>query len=553
MNYTNTSCSTLKYPMITSENKITNTILPYPQKTDFYQEIQKAIPLFAQFDVHTPSIPLGENTLWSDGENIYSSGGGVHLVFNKEDLSWERTFLSKFTDIYGCQVWSDGENIYHTWCGQDFKFNKDTEEWEEKHWLGIDGIAEFRSRFIWTDGENIYMSGNHYQLKLNKDTETWEPVNWIFNTVDTNEICKLGDVVYRQIDNETFLLNGVTWEPKKVGYYKLALSNIYEFQEDYYYIDESLSLKWDVETKTWIENTQQGEVVPTWGEYIWNYGVQLYYSCGSTQLQLKDGVWEAVNWEGIYPTWGNSVHKIGNNIYYLTSTTQYKFDGSAWIENNDIKIGDSLINPLYVWKFKENTYYSPGGNLHYKLNVDDTAWETTTEFGELAFSGNEIWDDGESLYWNAKKILPDNSLEEVKWLGAGFLFASNLWTDGENIYYHDSYKLDKTLGDFEPMSWENAPTISDASYQIWSDGTYIRYRAGSEEKYLVPGETVWHTWEGTKLSEQAPNNCEIWSDGKHLYASEAGVFAPKGTRVYIYGNQGWRSILTFTEEVGPNE
>ena len=116
------------------------------------------------------SQTLPSNTsgsLWTDGENIYSSYLGDNYVFNKNTKKWEVKTWYGLTDFSGSNVWTDGENIYYSEYTNATAFyyvlDVETSTWVEKAWAGLN---VFNGNCIWTDGENIYYSymGENYIL-----------------------------------------------------------------------------------------------------------------------------------------------------------------------------------------------------------------------------------------------------------------------------------------------------------------------------------------------------------------------------------------------------
>lgn len=141
-------------------------------------------------------------SIWTDGENIYKSGGGSssQYIFNKDIQKWESKTWNGYTNIAGANIWTDGENIYYS-AGSapskqvDYVLDRETSTWTQKTWNYDSSInwQYIEGKSIWTDGVNIYCTPTHISptsqktLILDKDTSTWSKVTtWINGPLDIN-------------------------------------------------------------------------------------------------------------------------------------------------------------------------------------------------------------------------------------------------------------------------------------------------------------------------------------------------------------------------------
>ena len=180
------------------------------------------------------------NNVWTDGENVYYSGGLVsQYVLNKETLTWSSKSWSGLTSFSGSNIWTDGDNIYYS-ASEQYVLDKATSTWNPKTWSGV---TRFNGWHIWTDGENSYYSYHDYQYVLDKTTSTWNQKTWYgVSAPQCYEIWTDGENIYCSRGSTHYVL--------------------------------------DKATSTWNPKTWYGLTTFT-GSYIWTDGKNVYYSCSS--------------------------------------------------------------------------------------------------------------------------------------------------------------------------------------------------------------------------------------------------------------------------------
>lgn len=171
-------------------------------------------------------------------------------------------------------------------------------------------------------------------------------------------------------------------------------------------------------------------------KYVWNDGVNTYYSYGSTQRILNESAmkWETKTWTGYTPINGEYVWTDGENIYYSNdSPEQYALDKetNTWVQKT--WSGYTPFSGNYIWSDGENIYYS-GGSTQYILDKETSTWSKKTWKGLTSFYGNAVWSDGENIYCSAsstqyvlnKETLEFNSVKHFGQTGiSGYIIDNN--------------------------------------------------------------------------------------------------------------------------------
>ena len=156
--------------------------------------------------------------VWTDGDNIYYSGGSDQYVLDKATSTWSRKTWNGLIDLYGSNIWTDGDNIYCRTGSGDYVLDKATSTWSTKTW---NGSIKPNGSGIWTDGDNIYYtkqvgatSCEDYVLDKSTSTwsaKTWDGIIWITTsgsiTFTVNDIWTDGDNIYysSKISNQYYL------------------------------------------------------------------------------------------------------------------------------------------------------------------------------------------------------------------------------------------------------------------------------------------------------------------------------------------------------------
>ena len=253
------------------------------------------------------------NYIWTDGTDIYYSGGGSsQYVLDKATSTWSSKYWDgPFSSIDGTNVWTDGTNVYYSSGSKQYVLNKSTSVWSKKTWSGYTRVD---GQDIWTDGTNYYYSYNSYQYVLNKSTSTWSAKTW----------------------------SGLT---------SFSGDNIWTDGTNIYYSDANISNHYvlNKSTSTWSVKTWSG-LTKFAGYQIWTDGTDVYYSSYTDQyvLNKSTSTWSTKTWGGLTNFDGMYIWTDGTDTYYsyyVTGTTKqyvlnkpilnslkhYYYNGSSWI------------------------------------------------------------------------------------------------------------------------------------------------------------------------------------------------------------------------------
>lgn len=310
-----TSCATLKMPTLRKNFQHKQRYIPMPLP-DFANEINILGDFYDGIGYNQDMLlGIDEGCLWSDGETVYYSGGGLNYVFDKETLTWsKKNWINPPPDMYGRYIWSDGDNIYSLYWANStssgnensYILNKETGEWTKKSWNGLDKTQKFMGSYIWTDGENIYESNEGYHYMLNKETDTWVEKKW----------------------------NGLTKE--EIGDDNFRPYNLWRTEKHIYHSYDDKHLILDKSTNTWNEKKwykTDGTEMNFSGNDIWYDGKHYIYSdysygkAISYKLLDDEQTWEPYLINGselLSPDnshnseyfLGRNFWSDGNNIYY---------------------------------------------------------------------------------------------------------------------------------------------------------------------------------------------------------------------------------------------
>ena len=145
------------------------------------------------------------------------------------------------------------------------------------------GLSINSSSNIWTDGTTIYYSGGSSQYYL--DGDEWKVKTWTYPSDYTGNV--YGSGIWKDLQGNV--------------YYSSALTS--------FYLDGN---EWKV--KNW---TLPSGVTQMYGHYIWNDGVNIYYSdlMNSVQLYLDGTEWKTKTWNFSVSS-GNIWKDLEGNIYY---------------------------------------------------------------------------------------------------------------------------------------------------------------------------------------------------------------------------------------------
>ena len=201
-----------------------------------------------------------------------------------------------------------------------------------------------------------------------------------------------------------------------------------------------------------------------------------------------------------------------------------------------------------VWTDGDNIYYSFGSN-QYVLNKSTSTWSTKTWSGLTSFNGTRIWTDGDNIYYsyNAKQYVLDketSTWSTKTWSGLTSFDGSYIWTDGDNIYYsNDSnqYVLDKETSNWSTKTWSGLnPSRGD---DTWTDGDNIYYSYNAGHYVLDKATSTWSakTWSG--LTEFHGNN--VWTDGDNIYYSASTYQYVLDKSTSNWSTKTWSGLTSF--------
>ena len=264
-----------------------------------------------------------EYALKSDKKTqIYSTKKSVLYPYKWESKTW-----NGLTSFLGSRIWTDGNDIYHSGGGSQCVLNRETSTWETKTWSGF---AAPDGEYIWTDGTDIYYSYGTAQRVLNRETSTWESKTWdgVTSSIDGSRIWTDGNDIYHSYKASHYVLNRgtSTWEHKSwSGLTSFYGSNIWTDGENIYYSKDTTQRVLNRETSTWESKTWSG-LTEFDGGRIWTDGENIYYSGSEGQyvLNRETSTWESKTWSGVTSIAGEYIWTDGENIYYSALTAQYK-------------------------------------------------------------------------------------------------------------------------------------------------------------------------------------------------------------------------------------
>ncbi len=215
-----------------------------------------------------------------------------------------------------------------------------------------------------------------------------------------------------------------------------------------------------------------------------------------------------------------STQQVGYNKYATDpeepEVQYYTFEG--WTLN-----GEDVV-AVNSYPITEDTTFV--GKLTTELITDivECSWNGLTNF-----DGEDVWTDGEQVYYSAGPaqyvLNKGTSTWETKiWYGLDHnLTGRFVWTDGENIYNSSNevqYILNK-----ETSTWSSID-IGDVNYVYvslhnWTDGEEV-YVSFGENQYVFNKETsTWETkvWNGL----QHFNAPAVWTDGKNIFYGNSHI------------------------------
>lgn len=191
------------------------------------------------------------------------------------------------------------------------------------------------------------------------------------------------------------------------------------------------------------------------------------------------------------------------------------------------------------------------GTVDTKRHVyKDVYWESKTWGGITSLDGNQVWSDGENIYYsyNGYQYIYDKSTStwsNKTWTGLTSFNGQNVWVDGDNVYYSYSsvqYELNKTTSTWSAKTWTGLTSFN--GNRVWTDGENIYYSNSSSQYVLNRSNDTWSakTWSG--LSSFSGEY--IWTDGNKIYLSSTSGRYELNKATSTWSSKTWTGLTTFT-------
>lgn len=286
-------------------------------------------------------------------------------------------------------------------------------------------------------------------------------------------------------------------------------------------LSDSIKPSNEWEAVTW--QTSTGATLQPTGSYVWAYDGNIFYSNGTAQYRLIDGVWTPITWTNVTSFYGSEVWRCGSNVFLtltaydsnddLVITGMYRLNWSSgsgsWVSVSTSNCIASKNYALYVWNDdNSNAYFSKTlvGNTGSqkkittnmfvtKVTMADTPW-TLNGSTYSGLNASNIWHDGSDIH-HSRKYNNNSYLSKLtggtgtSWVTDSFsdpfsttsTYDNCVWTDGTNIYYSYStnqqlkYNIDSKT--WENMTWEGCSVVR--GNDVWTDGSEIYYSNGSNQ------------------------------------------------------------------------
>lgn len=430
--------------------------------------------VFPPYELSQYSSTSTGRSIWTDGTNIYLSGGGYSMGLqmgrqyvlngNKwEDKTWyvqdSNHSIVPYYMLYGYRIWTDGDNIYHSpYSTSNYVLDKQTSTWYPVTFtINASGQYNTSGDRIWTDGTDIYASYFSNNLVLNKQTREWTPVSF---TGGPSQIDPYG-----------------VWHTANNTY-------VSTYNGDTYRLDKT--------TKEWTLMD-------------WDLPISYY------QYTLP--------W-----VFGGRVHTSANGGYDLDPTE------TAWIKSETIK-HDVLVDSEHMWTDGKGIYISNGDGKTYQY---DKKANTLTDTGsDATVYGQYVWSDGINTYYSDGNIqlqFDPNTFtwEEKPWNGTPPDYGVNVWTDGEHIYYTSgqTYVLDPSTSTWTQHQWESGSYSPSRGYYIWKQGDRVFYSSdsyGDDYELDIAANTWRHVdikWSDWKQSPHVIRGQYVFVLNGHSYSTD---------------------------------
>ena len=270
------------------------------------------------------------------------------------------------------------------------------------------------------------------------------------------------------------------------------------------------------EDEYWVPSYISGNIGSTYnGDRVWNVGDKTYYSYNSNHYEFdrENNEWVPKTWYGLTSFSGEHVWTDGENTYYSYNSSQYvlNVDTDTWVPKT--WNGLTVFSSYHIWTDGTDIYHSnPNSSIQYVLNKETSTWVPKTWYGlsPYSLSGNNIWTDGESIYFSIQTgsgvathyiLDAETSTWSIKtWEGNSFFTGDRVWTDGYNVYVSsdlygintDQFKLNKDTDTWETITWEvhDGSTVYNVrpyAGHMWRDhGVIYLSSSATHLKFVMP-------------------------------------------------------------------
>ncbi len=222
--------------------------------------------------------------VWYFEDNVFYSSGSQQYRLNKETLTWELKTWTGFSPLYGSNVFHLGENVYYLRNRDHYILNKETLIWEPKVWTGLSSSLEYYS--IFSDGNVAYLIDVSTIYKLDEENSccyylTTFPNSYIHSMYGSSDFFVNDGLLYYSYKPENI---DIFFDLEKGEWLNFSWNTpsyfrgygIWRYKDNLYYSYGNKHLYYDTTTNSWL--VKDWDITDFEAYYIWNDGVNLYYS-----------------------------------------------------------------------------------------------------------------------------------------------------------------------------------------------------------------------------------------------------------------------------------
>lgn len=231
------------------------------------------------------------NCIWSDGTNIYYSGGGTNTQYGLDEtnLTWSTKTWTGLSNVYGNCIWTDGTNIYHSRNGVTHKLVNGA--WQSKTWTG-GNWASLDGDYIWTDGTDIYCTRSRTTYVLDMANDGWSALTsanlpasgsnppgqgwdmwsdgidyyYSYGSGGATRYYYVFDKTTKSWSTKTFTFSGAALAAQN----GLQGGKVYKYEGKYYFTYSDHQYVLDVATSTWTQSDFTNQSSSIRGSDIWD-------------------------------------------------------------------------------------------------------------------------------------------------------------------------------------------------------------------------------------------------------------------------------------------